>query len=302
MYPKIDQWIGGKVRSGIQERRRSGFVGYHKGIPAVSAVVKHGNHAKFCHLKVDERFRGSNIGEFVFALMAIEVRRHAQHIHFTLPENLWQEKKEFFSSFAFRDAKKSGKQYRLFENELHCNASFDVVWRSVVQKLPKLRASLAIDNCSQDSELLVSVRPRYAESILRGNKTVEVRRSFSSKWLGSRVAFYASAPVSSLVGEAVIEHLVEDAPDKIWNHFCGSLGCTKVEFDAYTAGANKVFALVLSDIRTYVKPLALNAARDLTGERLVPPQNYSKLTLDSPWSRALPIASIVQRANVPTAI
>lgn len=298
MYPRIDRWINDKVRLGIQGGQRSGFIGYHKGIPVVSSVVKHGTHAKFCHLKVDDRFQGSNIGEFVFALMAMEVRGNAKHVHFTLPENLWQEKRAFFSSFAFRDAEKSGKQYRLFENELHCNASFDVVWKSVVHKLPKLRACLAVDNCSHDSDLLVSVQPRYAESLLFGCKKVEVRRSFSSRWLGSRITLYASAPVSSLVGEAVIDQLIEDAPDKIWNQFGSCLGCTKPEFDAYAAGADKVVALVLSDIRAYEKPLTLNAARELTGERLLPPQNYSKLTVDSPWSRALPIASLLQRTEV----
>ena len=302
MYPKIDDWIHDKVRVGIRCGRRSGFVGYHKGVPVVSSVVKPGIDAKFCHLKVDERFRGSNIGEFLFALMAIEVRSTAERIHFTLPESLWRERRAFFSSFAFRDAEKSDRQYRLFEDELHCVAPFDLVWNSVVRKLPKLKSSLVIDGCSQDSELLMSLRPQYADSILRGGKRVEIRRSFSSKWLGSRIALYASAPISSLVGEAVIQQLVEDAPDKIWNSFSTSLGCTKAEFDAYAEGAERVFALVLSNVRAYETPLGLNAARELTGEKLLPPQNYSRLSVESPWSRAIPIASLVQRTEVPMGI
>lgn len=297
MYPKIDRWIGKTVRAGIQSGQRSGFVAYHKGVPVVSSVIKQGLNAKFCHLKVKKGLWGSNVGEFFFALMAMEVRASAQRIHFTLPESLWEEKKAFFSSFAFRDVEKSGRQYRLFNDELHCAASFDLVWKSVMEKLPKLAASLEINGSSQDSDLLMSVRPRFADSILHGHKTVEVRRSFSAKWLGHRIALYAGAPISSVVGEAVIEQLVEDAPLNIWGRFGNAMGCTKSEFDAYANGANKVFALLLGSVRSYPRPLSLGTAQTLVGKRLLPPQSYARLKVGSPWATAIPIAGLLHRAE-----
>ncbi|EQD31425.1 hypothetical protein B1A_19948, partial [mine drainage metagenome] len=221
----------------------------------------------------------------------------AKQIHFTLPESLWEEKKAFFSSFAFREAEKSGRQYRLFDDELHCTASFDMVWKSVMKKLPKLTASLEINGSSQDSDLLVSLRPRFADSILQGRKTVEVRRSFSAKWLGHRIALYAGAPISSIVGEAVIEQLVEDTPMSIWNRFGSSMDCTKNEFDAYATGANKLFALLLGSVRPYRRPLSLGTARSLVGKQLLPPRSYARLKVDSPWARAIPIAGMLQRAE-----
>ena len=227
----------------------------------------------------------------------MEVRGAAKQIHFTLPGSLWEEKKAFFSSFAFRDVEKSGRQYRLFDDELHCTAPFNVVWKSVMEKLPKLSASVEINGFSQDSDLLMSVHSRFANAILQGRKTVEIRRSFSARWLGHRIALYAGAPISSVVGEAVIEGLVEDIPSIIWNRFGGSMGCTKHEFDSYVGGSDKVFALLLNGVRAYRQPLSLGTARSLTGKRLLPPQSYARLGADSPWARAIPIAGLLQRAE-----
>lgn len=297
MYPKIDQWVGKTVRAGIQSGQRSGFVAYHNGIPVVSSIVKRGPNAKLCHLKVKECLWGSNVGEFFFALMVMEVRAEAQQIHFTLPESLWEEKKAFFSSFAFREVEKSGRQYRLFDDELHCGASFDDVWKTVVEKLPKLTASLEINGSSRESDLLLSVHSRFADSILRGRKTVEIRRSFSTRWLGHRIAIYAGAPISSIVGEAVIEKVVEDTPGTIWNRFGSSIGCTKEEFDSYASGVDRVFALLLNGVCAYQRPLSLRTAQSLVGNGLRPPQSYARLGVNSPWARAIPIAGLLRPAG-----
>ena len=304
MYPKIGKWVGSKVRKGLQSADRSAFVGYHDGIPTVSCVVKHGIRAKICHLKVPDRLQRSNIGEFFFALTAMEVGSQAKQIHFTLPASLWDEKKYFFSSFSFRQVEKADKQYRLFDDELHCSAPFEMVWRSVVNKLPKLMDALSVGGCSLDSRLLMSLRPSHAKAILKGRKRVEIRRSFSQKWEGSRVSFYATSPAKSLVGEAVIEKLIQSDPESIWGCFGDQIGCTKLEYDSYVKGANQVYALMLTDVREYGTPLGLCQARNLINDSLKAPQSYSRITPISPWGKALPIASLLQafpgaRANYP---
>src|SRR5438046_9254187 len=121
----------------------------------------------------------------------------------------------------------------------------------------------------------MSLRPRHAQAILQGRKKVELRRSFSHRWLGSRLSLYASAPVSSIDGEAVIERLVEWEPDLIWREFSSCLGCTREEFDEYSAGAEKVYALILTDVRKYPTPVSLSTARTLVDPKLRPPQSYA---------------------------
>jgi hypothetical protein len=128
MYPEIERWYKGKVLPGIKQDERVAFVGYLNEKPAVSAVVKKGNNAKFCHLRINEALRDSHLGEVFFSLMALEIRDLAKDIHFTLPESLWETKGQFFQSFGFRSAELAEAQYRLFYRELACSAAFPAVW------------------------------------------------------------------------------------------------------------------------------------------------------------------------------
>src|SRR5438128_1633538 len=88
MYPKIGEWISGKVTPGLRSAERVAFVGYLGEKPVVSAVVKRGTTAKFCHLRISEGVQNAHLGEVFFALMANEVRDLAKNVYFTLPDSL----------------------------------------------------------------------------------------------------------------------------------------------------------------------------------------------------------------------
>ena len=92
MYPKIDKWFKKKVIPGIKTSERVGYVGYVYEKPMISAVVKRGKNSKFCHLRINKDFQDNNLGEIFFSVMALEVRKIANEIHFTLPESLWGKK------------------------------------------------------------------------------------------------------------------------------------------------------------------------------------------------------------------
>ena len=51
-----------------------------------------------------------------------------------------------------------------------------------------------------DRVTLLSVRPRFAEALLNGTKTAEIRRRRANIPDGSLCLLYASAPVRALVG------------------------------------------------------------------------------------------------------
>ena len=51
MYPDIARWFRDKVTSGLRTTERVAFVGFLDERPVVSAVVKRGAVAKFCHLR-----------------------------------------------------------------------------------------------------------------------------------------------------------------------------------------------------------------------------------------------------------
>jgi len=251
MYPEIEKWYSQKVLPGIRQDERVAFIGYLNELPAVSAVVKKGADAKFCHLRIHEDLRGSNLGDVFFSLMALEIRDLAKNVHFTLPESVWQTSGEFFQSFGFRSTELAEAQYRLFDRELACEAGFSTVWNAVLAKIPKLAHLYAFGGFTPDNQLLMSVKPEFADRIMQRKKTVELRRKFSTRWVGHRINIYASAPVTSMVGEARISRVVVKAPELIWEEFQDQLGCTRREFDEYAAGASEVYALELDEVRPY---------------------------------------------------
>jgi predicted transcriptional regulator len=85
--------------------------------------------------------------------------------------------------------------------------------------------------------LVLSLRPRFADSILDGRKSVELRRQRVSPSPGTAVLLYASAPVMAVVGTARVAEVHIDEPDCVWHQFHLDLGLKREEFEQYVAGA-----------------------------------------------------------------
>jgi predicted transcriptional regulator len=294
MYPNIEKWFDAKVVPGLKDSERIGYVGYLDEKPAVSAIIKRGEAAKFCHLRIREYLQDVHLGEVFFALMGLEVKDFAKEVHFTLPESLWEKENNFFKSFGFTRAVKAGQQYRLFENELKCSSSFDRVWKAVLEKLPKISRAFSVDGHSLNNRLLISIRAEHAKKVFSGEKKVEIRRRFSKRWTGCKVSVYASGNERCLVGEASISQVVVDNPESIWEKFHQQIGCTREEFDRYTHSLNEIYAVVLENAMPYRKHISLSEVSCLTKKKLRPPQNYYILNNNINWAEVVSIGALLQ--------
>ena len=144
---------------------------------------------------------------------------------------------------------------------------------------------------ASDNQLLMSVKPEFAERIMQGKKTVELRRKFSTRWINHRINIYASAPVMSLIGEARIAGVVANKPEIIWERFHSQVGCSRVEFDAYAAGADELYAIELDEVRPYRDRLPITHMSHLLKEQLTPPQSYLTLEKNKQWAKAVSLAA-----------
>jgi predicted transcriptional regulator len=126
-----------------------------------------------------------------------------------------------------------------------------------------------------DRALLLSLRPRFADSILSGNKSVELRRQRITPEPGTPVILYASAPTMGIVGTARIADAQVAAPDDVWEQFHERLGLTYEEFALYLAGATQASALELTAINPL--PDALPLAHLRATVAFSPPQSYRYL-------------------------
>jgi predicted transcriptional regulator len=295
-YPEIEKWLKNKVLNGIKTGERTAWYGLADGKPIASAVVKHGNKSKFCHLHITSNERDKSLGDVFFSMMAIEIKRQAKDVFFTLPEGLWSEKRDFFESFGFKNPNKYPTQYRSGEEELICEVPFHNLWGNVLQKIPLIQSKFVNDPDSPTNGVIFSIQPKYAENIMCGLKKVEIRKKFDKKWIGRTGTIYATAPIQSILGYVKISNVVQNSPDLIWEKYSDKIGCSKEEFESYVQDDKLVFAIELSDVFSYPNPITLSWLNSWTNSHLKAPQSYSAVKNTGDWSNALSLSQMLHHS------
>jgi predicted transcriptional regulator len=299
MYPRIDRWFEEKVIPGLKCSERVAYVAYENDVPVASSILKQGVNSKICHLKILHGFQDLHLGQMFFTKMLAETYNTANEIHFTLPESLWTERSGFFASFGFPTASKAPRQYRNGDQELICSSSMSVAWSAALEKLSGLLNRFFIGERDSDDGLLLSMKPQFAQRIFDGRKTVEVRKKISTTCIGETAVIYASRPTCAVLGEARIHSITKGAPSEIWDLFGKDLGCSKTEYDSYTASCRHVSALKLCDVHAYSASLARTRMSRLVGQDLIPPQSYQRINHhDGRWGQALSIATLLNMRGI----
>lgn len=103
--------------------------------------------------------------------------------------------------------------------------------------------------------ILLSVKPKYSDLILTGQKRVEFRRTWAADEVGL-IAVYSSSPSQRIVALVDVDEVVCDSPAKLWNH-CTSRGgaLTRREFLDYFDGKSLGYAVLLGEVRKLKNPL-----------------------------------------------
>jgi predicted transcriptional regulator len=102
----------------------------------------------------------------------------------------------------------------------------------------------------------MSIRPRFAEAILDGEKTVELRRRRPSLPVGARVLIYASSPTQHVIGWFEVGNVVAERPTALWEKVRDRAGVSRQEFRAYFAGCDLAYAIEITATER-VSPVAL---------------------------------------------
>lgn len=107
------------------------------------------------------------------------------------------------------------------------------------------------------TSVLLSIKPCFAEAILGGTKTFELRRSLFQSEHVRRVLLYASRPVAKVIGEFTIGRVLALDLDSLWEHTCHGSAVSRSYFDAYFRGRQYGYAIEVEAVRRYREPLAL---------------------------------------------
>lgn len=125
-------------------------------------------------------------------------------------------------------------------------------------------------------DLLLSIKPEYADAIIEGRKTVELRRKFPQDVsAGSRAYIYSSSPIQAIIGIAIIERIDRMPLDHLWRVHGPASCIDRNTFDEYFAGQSSGCAVVLRSVRRLKQPVSRRTMKSSTG--VVPPQSFMYL-------------------------
>src|SRR5581483_4105130 len=131
------------------------------------------------------------------------------------------------------------------------------------------RGGFELANEENLNTALLSIYPKFADSILSGEKKVEFRKTKMNKGV-NRVVIYSTAPVKKVVGYFEVKEVLAKRPAELWKEFEGATGIPYEEFSSYYHGKKEAIGIVVGKTVKLKRPLPLNAL----GESLTPPQSF----------------------------
>ncbi len=98
--------------------------------------------------------------------------------------------------------------------------------------------------------VILSIRPEYIEKIFTGLKKYEFRKHLAKENVDI-IFLYCTAPVSKIVGTAVIEERLSSAPSTLWEQTKEFAGITRAKYREYFFGYKKAYAYKLGKVERF---------------------------------------------------
>ena len=127
-----------------------------------------------------------------------------------------------------------------------------------------------------DRALLLSLKPVYANLILEGTKSVELRHVRPRAQPGTLAIVYASTPVRAVVGTCAVKSIGQEHPDVIWELHGARTGLRWHEFHDYFLGRRSAVAISVERPKRLDLPIPLDVIRS-EPLRVSPPQSFRYL-------------------------
>ena len=81
--------------------------------------------------------------------------------------------------------------------------------------------------------VLLSIKPEFAKKIFAGTKKFEFRKSIFKYQNINKIIVYVSSPVKKVIGEFLIDKILIDDIDTLWNITSAHSGITKEFYQEY---------------------------------------------------------------------
>ena len=246
-YPFFGEWLK-KVLSEIKTGKRQIVIMTDEGnsrlIVGLTILKTEQQEKKICTIRVAKEYQRHGYGTELVR-KSLEILKTNNPL-VTVSEKHIDVFRLFFSKFGFRVVGKVKSLYHEGEYEYFFN--FPYLHRDV----------------------LMSIKPKYADAIFKGEKRVEFRKVCFKETV-THVYVYSSTPIRQIIGYFTIERIEKDSPEKLWNRYSSVSAIQREEFFNYFSGVSRGYAIVVKDIHPFKNGLTI---QDVFSSNYVVPQNY----------------------------
>lgn len=119
--------------------------------------------------------------------------------------------------------------------------------------------------------VLLSIKPKYVEQILNGNKKYEFRKAIFKNFNEvDTIYIYSSAPVKKIVASFKVDAVFESHPKNLWRKYNKHSGIDKECFFAYFENRSTGFAIKIGKLQHFKEHI--EPKNVITN--FVPPQSF----------------------------
>ena len=122
--------------------------------------------------------------------------------------------------------------------------------------------------------VILSLKPRFAEAILTGVKTVELRRTEPKIVVPTRALLYSASPVRALLGTCIITNVRSADLAALWREYGSRSDLSYLEFQQYFKGVEAGTALTLTEPEAFSRRVPLQDLR-ARPRGFRPPQSFA---------------------------
>lgn len=219
-YPNFDLWLE-KIQSQLDTNLRSIIVcksTLDDDILGVSILKKSSNENKICTLRVANKCQRMHIGSRLLE-MSLRILDDYKPL-ITVSEDHIKE----FSTLL----KRYGFVYKNRVKSLYIKGKYEYFYNKPYEH----------------HIVLMSIKPKYADAIARGEKLIEFRKQPLPTTV-NRIYVYSSYPAKRIIGFFEVENIVSESPILLWQKYA-SVGCIdKKSFFDYFKGKKLGYGILI---------------------------------------------------------
>lgn len=124
-------------------------------------------------------------------------------------------------------------------------------------------------------QIIISINPKYCNSILSGKKTVEFRKESIEK-VNLKAIMYSTAPIRKFVGIFYVKNIYKNTIQNLWKQFGKKGEIMKEDYFKYFKDKEFGYALVIDRVRKFKTPINPNDYIP----NYIPPQSFKYLNTE----------------------